>query len=244
MVVSAVVATVVTGGAISTQVYFAGGSGGSAPIRIGSANVMMAMQPALPGAPGAAPAVGGGSATAPPPAPGASTPATPSATPSTHRATPKPTTKPPSRPTPPPAAGSVVDQLLAQINDLRAQHGLPPLTPLSGLIASAHAHNVKMMGSCGLSHQCPGEASLGSRISAQGVHWTTCGENIGWSGPHADTTSAIVAAAEGITLSMYNEKPPDDGHRRNLLSSSFHHIGIDVQRDSRGRVWLTQDFSN
>jgi len=137
-----------------------------------------------------------------------------------------------------------VDQLLAQINKLRADNGLPPYTLLSGLNASAHKHNLKMEGSCGMQHQCPGEASLGDRISAEGVHWTTCGENIGWSGPHPDSTSAIIAAAEGLTTAMYDEKPPNDGHRLNLLSSSFHHIGIDVVRDSNGDVWLTQDFSN
>ena len=114
----------------------------------------------------------------------------------------------------------------------------------AGLNRSAHKHNLVMMGSCGMSHQCPGEASLGDRISAEGVHWTSCGENIGWSGPHPNTTSAIVSAAEGLTTSMYNEKPPDDGHRLNLLSSSFHHIGIDAIRDSSGKVWLTQDFSS
>ena len=43
---------------------------------------------------------------------------------------------------------------------------------------------------------------------------------------------------------MLNEKPPDDGHRRNILSSSFHHVGITVAWDSSGTVWMTQDFSN
>jgi len=37
---------------------------------------------------------------------------------------------------------------------------------------------------------------------------------------------------------------PDDGHRLNILSSTFTHIGIAVYRDSSGTVWLTQDFSN
>lgn len=138
----------------------------------------------------------------------------------------------------------MVDELLAQINALRAQHGLPPYTILAGLDRSAHAHNLVMAGGCGMQHQCPGEKGLGARISAQGVSWSSCGENIGWSSPHPNMTSAMIAAAESLTMSMYNEKPPDDGHRRNLLSSSFHHIGIDVQRDSNGRVWLTQDFSS
>jgi uncharacterized protein YkwD len=160
------------------------------------------------------------------------------------RPSPKPTKTTPKPVKAPPAGSSVVDQLLAQINQLRADHGLPAYTLLSGLEASAHKHNLLMMGSCGMSHQCPGEASLGDRISAQGVHWTSCGENIGYSGPHPNTNAALVSAAEGLTTAMYNEKPPDDGHRLNLLSTSFHHIGIDVVRASNGTVWLTQDFSS
>jgi len=101
-----------------------------------------------------------------------------------------------------------------------------------------------MAGGCGLSHQCPGEPDLGARETAAGVHWTAAGENIGEGGPVANTTAAIAQMAVGLTQSMLNEKPPDDGHRRNILSSSFTHIGIAVFRDSRGTVWLTQDFSN
>ena len=47
-----------------------------------------------------------------------------------------------------------------------------------------------------------------------------------------------------LTQDMLNEQPPDDGHRRNILSTAFTHIGIAVYRDSSGIVWLTQDFSN
>ncbi|HEY2792702.1 MAG TPA: CAP domain-containing protein [Micromonosporaceae bacterium] len=177
--------------------------------------------------------------------PSASNSPKPSAAATSKRPSPKPTPKPTkTTPKAPPAGSSVVDQLLAQINQLRADHGLPPYTLLNGLEASAHKHNLLMMGSCGMSHQCPGEASLGDRISAQGVHWTSCGENIGYSGPHPNTDAAKISAAEGLTTAMYNEKPPDDGHRLNLLSKSFHHIGIDVVRASNGTVWLTQDFSS
>jgi uncharacterized protein YkwD len=42
---------------------------------------------------------------------------------------------------------------------------------------------------------------------------------------------------------MYNEKPPDDGHRRNILNKSFVDVGIDVINDSaHGKVWLVTDF--
>ena len=53
----------------------------------------------------------------------------------------------------------------------------------------------------------------------------------------------ILKAAKGLTMAMYNEKPPGDGHRKNILSSGFNRIGIDVMRDAKGTVWLTQDFA-
>ena len=43
---------------------------------------------------------------------------------------------------------------------------------------------------------------------------------------------------------MLNEQPPDDGHRLNILSSSFTFAGIAVTIDSSGTVWMTQDFAN
>ena len=142
------------------------------------------------------------------------------------------------------SSGSAAAQVLGLINQARSAAGLAPLTITTGLNSSASAHNSRMAGGCGLSHQCPGEPDLGARETAAGVHWTAAGENIGEGGPVANTTAAIAQMAVGLTQAMLNEKPPDDGHRRNILSSSFTHIGIAVFRDSSGTVWLTQDFSN
>jgi uncharacterized protein YkwD len=135
-------------------------------------------------------------------------------------------------------------QVLALINQARSAAGLPALTVTAGLDASSSAHNLLMAEGCGLSHQCPGEAALGARETAAGVDWTAAGENIGDGGPVADTSAAIAQMAVGLTQSMLDEKPPDDGHRLNILSAAFTHIGIAVYRDSSGTVWLTQDFSN
>ena len=146
---------------------------------------------------------------------------------------------------PPAAQGSTAAaQVLELINQARSAAGLPALTITSGLQASSSAHNLRMAGGCGLSHQCPGEPAIGDRETAAGVHWTAAGENIGYGGPVADTNAAIAQMAVGLTQSMLNEQPPDDGHRLNILSSTFTHIGIAVSRDSSGIVWLTQDFSN
>lgn len=39
-----------------------------------------------------------------------------------------------------------------------------------------------------------------------------------------------------LTQDMLNERPPDDGYRLNILSSTFTHIGIAVYRDRGHRV--------
>ena len=142
------------------------------------------------------------------------------------------------------ASSAAAAQVLTVINQARAQQGLPALAISSGLNTSSAAHTSVMASGCGLSHQCPGEPALGARESAAGVHWTAAGENIGEGGPVADTPAAIAQMAVGLTQSMLDEKPPDDGHRLNILSSAFSHAGISVYRDSSGTVWMTQDFSN
>jgi uncharacterized protein YkwD len=146
----------------------------------------------------------------------------------------------------PPAdqGGMAAAQVLALINQARSAAGLPALTITSGLEASSSAHNLRMADGCGLSHQCPGEPPIGARETAAGVEWTAAGENIGEGGPVANSPAAIAQMAVALTQSMLNEQPPDDGHRMNILSSTFTHIGIAVFCDSSGTVWLTQDFSN
>jgi uncharacterized protein YkwD len=140
--------------------------------------------------------------------------------------------------------GTAAGQVLTLINQARSAAGLPALTVTSGLESSSSAHDMLMAGGCGLSHQCPGEAAIGQRETDAGVDWTAAGENIGEGGPVADTDAAIAQMAVGLTQSMLDEQPPNDGHRMNILSTAFTHIGIAVYRDSAGTVWLTQDFSN
>ena len=167
---------------------------------------------------------------------------TPTASASSSPATPLPAAS--ATDSPGASPGTSAGQVLALINQARSAAGLPPLTITAGLDSSASAHNLTMAGGCGLSHQCPAEPDLGARETAAGVLWSACGENIGEGGPVADTPAAIAQMAVGLTQDMLNEKPPDDGHRRNILSSSFTHIGIAIYLDSSGTVWLTQDFSN
>ncbi|GGV02073.1 hypothetical protein GCM10010211_81760 [Streptomyces albospinus] len=181
--------------------------------------------------------------------------ATPRPTPHPSRtpaATPRPTAPSPSHRAPthsstptarPSTASDAVGQVLAVINQARAAHGLPPYTITTGLTRSATGHNAAMDNGCGMSHQCPGEPALGDRETAAGVHWGAAGENIGQATAGADAQQ-IATAAVNLTKSMLAEQPPNDGHRQNILSSTFTHVGIAVYRNPDGTVWLTQDFSN
>jgi uncharacterized protein YkwD len=175
--------------------------------------------------------------------------AKPSRTARTHRS--RPTAEPSSTsasPRPPateapPSSGSVIDQVLAHINAARTAEGLSKLT-LSGDLSKASAlHNGLMIDGCGLSHQCSGESGLGDRFSAQGVKWSSAGENIGY-GSSGASDADLIKAANGLTDSMLAEKPPNDGHRKNLLNPDFKRIGLSVVRDAKGITWMTQDFVN
>ncbi|GAA1274346.1 hypothetical protein GCM10009665_72300 [Kitasatospora nipponensis] len=137
-----------------------------------------------------------------------------------------------------------VQAVLDRINQARAAQGLAPYTLDPALNSSAALHSRTMSAGCGLSHQCPGEPDVGQREKAQGVQWSSAGENIGEGGPVAANTTAEATQAVSLTQSMLDEKPPNDGHRRNILSTAFTHVGIALVRDGSGTVWMTQDFSN
>ncbi len=157
--------------------------------------------------------------------------------------TPTPTVTATPIPTPIPSSDPAA-QVVAHINAVRAANGLPPYAVLAGLNASAHQHDLTMAAGCGLSHQCPGEAAFGDRITAQGVSWSSAGENIATGGLVPNTAAAITSMAMELTDGMLAEVAPNDGHRRNLLSSGFHFIGVDIYRDAGGTVWMTQDFTS
>jgi len=143
----------------------------------------------------------------------------------------------------PPKVATPEERVLALINSSRAAAGLAPLTTDPALVTAADRHNQAMIAGCGLSHRCSGEAGLGERATAAGAKWRTVGENVGMAGPVPDAVEPISRKALGLTQSMLDEKPPNDGHRRNILSDSFTRVGIVVTRDAEGTVWITHDFA-
>lgn len=66
-------------------------------------------------------------------------------------------------------------------------------------------------------------------------------ENVGYSGG-CDAT-AYDHCAQTVFDLMVGERPPDDGHRRNILSTYPYYVGIGTYYDAQTHtVWITQDF--
>lgn len=127
------------------------------------------------------------------------------------------------------------------MNRDRAANALPPYSWDEGLVRAARIHNGVMSEHGSLSHQHAGEPELSTRVSNQGVQWQACGENVAFAQLVVDGTAQ--QKAEELHLAMLNEVPPDDGHRRNKLSTDFQRVGISIYLDAQQRLWLTEDFA-
>jgi uncharacterized protein YkwD len=180
-----------------------------------------------------------------PPTPVPTQPSTPAPVPTQlPTATAVPTQPPTPAPTQPTSGGGNNQQLAAQlfalINNDRAAKGLPAYTLNSTLSNGAYQHDVTMASpQCGaLMHQCPGEPSPSQRITNEGIKWTASGENIG-DASYPNAWQGIQA----VHQQMVNEGP-SGGHYQNLFSSTFHQCGIGILIDSKGTVWITEDFTN
>jgi uncharacterized protein YkwD len=146
--------------------------------------------------------------------------ATPSPVPATATATSAPTTIP----------GDIAawpNAVIALINQKRAAHGLPPYTIASELMRAAQAH----ADDCAAHNWCSHTGSDGSdtrtRLIRAGYNPTAWGEN--WVQAN-DPTSAVGW--------WYNETPPNDPHRRNLLNTRSNDIGIGIAKSDLGYYFI------
>jgi uncharacterized protein YkwD len=129
--------------------------------------------------------------------------------------------------------------VLRLMNYERVINNLPPLTADWRLRSSARAHNAMMARYNTLSHQLPGEPNFAQRITNAGYPWTYAGENVAY--------NTLLTQTGAVTLEalMYNERPPNDGHRLNILNSHYRNVGVDVWVDlTHHKIWLTTDFGH
>ncbi|RHW26540.1 CAP domain-containing protein [Nocardioides immobilis] len=120
-------------------------------------------------------------------------------------------------------------KVIALVNARRENRGCNPLRRNAALGRAAQKHSRRMGNAHTLSHDLPGEPSLGTRITRAGYrNWRRIGENIAY---NYATPEAVVA---GWMASR--------GHRRNILRCSFKHTGVGLVVDSHGHTWWTQTF--
>lgn len=157
------------------------------------------------------------STTAPPP-PTTTTTAPP---PTTTTTEPPPTTSPPTTDPPPPADQSLAGQSLSFVNRKRAENGLGALSTDPDLTAAAEGWAQELVRSQELGHN----PNLGDAVPD---HFHTWGENVAYSSNAGD-----------IDMMWWNS----EGHRNNILGSSYTSIGIAFIEDADGVTWAVQVFA-
>src|SRR5438309_1457020 len=119
----------------------------------------------------------------------------------------------------PATALSTLEQgVLADINSLRAHHGLAPLRISSRLTAAARQHSSEMAARGYFSHESANGSSFDRRIARYypmgSSHYWSVGENLLWSSPDVDA---------GGALTMWWNSPE---HRKNMLTARWREIGL------------------
>lgn len=119
-------------------------------------------------------------------------------------------------------------KILKITNKHRAKAGCKPLKLNTSLRKAARKHSTLMARERTLSHQLPGEAALGKRITKAGYrNWRSVGENV-----------AFGYSTPGNMMAAWMASP---GHRRNILTCKYKHLGVGVTVRN-GVPWATQDF--
>ena len=79
-----------------------------------------------------------------------------------------------------------------------------------------------------------GHGNIGERIHKQGLYPHTCGENISYG--RSDAKEMIIKLLE-------DDKEPNRGHRKNILSRAYTHVGIGFGPHKIYRFMCVQDFA-
>src|SRR5579884_2624267 len=115
---------------------------------------------------------------------------------------------------------SAASQFVADINALRASHGLSRLVVNSTLTSVAWNWSQQMAGAGTLSHNPSLAADLPSG-------WQKGGENVGVGPDVASLQQAFVNSPE---------------HYANMVDPAFNQIGVAVDVTSSGTMWVTEDY--
>ncbi len=129
----------------------------------------------------------------------------------------------PTEAAPPDPLGRLADLLAAD----RELAGRPPLLRDPGLDAIAQAHSAEMQALDYVGHVSPNTGQIGDRLGAARYRAGISGENVA-------LNRSLEDAQAGLMRSL--------GHRRNILSDDFTHVGYGAARGEAG-WYVTQVFA-
>ena len=133
-------------------------------------------------------------------------------------------------------------QLIDLLDEHRSAQGLGPLGIDPRAEAAAQAHALDMARSGVLRHVDPDGRTPFDRYHAHGGHARYYAENVAWYGMADESRAALASAIDKLDAQMMAERPPDDGHRANIVSPLYDSVGIGIAVGPNG-IYLTEDFS-
>jgi uncharacterized protein YkwD len=132
----------------------------------------------------------------------------------------------------------LVARVIERTNADRIANGCRGLTVNPTLMQTAQAHSQEMALGDFVGHQSLDGSSPGDRLKAAGYTYQLWAENIAWN----------MTSPEAVVDAWFNETPPDDLHRKNILNCRLHDIGVGYYylADDGGNVtahtYWTEDF--
>ncbi len=126
------------------------------------------------------------------------------------------------------SVSSYEKQVVELVNAERAKAGVAPLSLDSSVSNAARTKSQDMATNNYFSHTSPTYGSAGNMLSKFGIKYTAWGENI---------ASGQKTPQEVVTAWMNSQ-----GHRENILSSTFTKIGVGYATNSKGYAYWTQIF--
>ena len=119
------------------------------------------------------------------------------------------------------SGSSLARGIVAEINAVRAEHGLGPVTLARPLTAAARQHSSEMGTRGYFSHDSADGTSFWKRVesyyAAHGYRYWSVGENLLWSSGELTPAQAV---------GMWMQSRP---HRENLLDKDWRQIGLSVK---------------
>lgn len=127
-----------------------------------------------------------------------------------------------------PVSASAQEQaLLEMVNAERAKYGLSPFILNSAISGVAKAKCNDMIAYRYFAHGSPRLGTVRDMLTAAGISYRGANENIARYG-------SLQKAFAGLMSST--------GHRNNILSKTYTHIGLSVCKDSSGNLYIVQVF--